>query len=50
VVKNAAGQKMITSGQFGFVQSANAPQVIARRPHGVRSRSKPIEYPVFATI
>ncbi len=35
VVKNSAGQQVINAGQFGFVQSANAPPVIVPAQQGV---------------
>ena len=36
VVKNAAGQQVITTGQFGFVQSANALPVIVPPSQGIQ--------------
>ena len=36
VVKNAAGEQVITSGQFGFVQSASTPPVIVPPLQGIR--------------
>lgn len=36
VVRNAAGQQVITSGQFGFVQSANTPPVIVPPSQGIQ--------------
>ncbi len=36
VVRNAAGQQVITSGQFGFVQSANTPPVIVPPAQGIQ--------------
>ena len=36
VVKNAAGQQVIASGQFGYVQSANTPPVIVPPSQGIQ--------------
>lgn len=36
VVKNAAGQQQINSGQFGFVQSANTPPAIVPPQQGIQ--------------
>ncbi|MBI5911851.1 MAG: FecR domain-containing protein [Betaproteobacteria bacterium] len=36
VVKNAAGQQVISSGQFGFVQSATTPPVIVPPAQGIQ--------------
>ena len=36
VVKNTAGQQVITSGQFGFVQSASTPPVIVPPSQGIQ--------------
>ena len=36
VVRNAAGQQVITSGQFGFVQNANTPPVIVPPSQGIQ--------------
>ena len=36
VVKNSAGQQVISAGQFGYVQSSNAPPVIVPPSQGVQ--------------
>ncbi len=36
VVRNAAGQQLINSGQFGFVQSANTPPAIVPPAQGIQ--------------
>ncbi len=36
VVKNAAGEQVITSGEFGFVQNANTPPVIVPPSQGIQ--------------
>lgn len=36
VVKNAAGQQVISSGQFGYVRSANTPPVIVPPSQGIQ--------------
>jgi len=36
-VKNAAGQQVITSGQFGFVQGANTPQANVPPSQGIQA-------------
>ena len=36
VVRNTAGQQVITSGQFGFVQSASTPPVIVPPSQGIQ--------------
>ncbi len=36
VVRNTAGQQVITSGQFGFVQSANTPPVVVPPSQGIQ--------------
>ena len=36
VVKNPAGQQVITSGQFGYVQSASTPPAVVPPSQGVQ--------------